>query len=186
MLRFRSATGYGRALVILGLSVALGSLAFAGEGKGKHRKAAAKAAVQQETDPATAEKNDLSAVPLPIGHEAKGVVIPDYDGQGRLSNRFNAGIAKRIDTENIQLRDLKMNTFTPQQKPDLSIVMSDSVLNLKTRILTSPQHTTVKRADFEIVGDTIKFNTATRQGTMTGNVKMTIYGASELLPKGTK
>ncbi len=180
MLRFRSATGYGRALLILIMCVALGSFASAGEGKRK--KAAARKAAQE----AASGKEDLSAIPLPIGHEAKGLVIPDYDLQGRLSNRFDAGVAKRIDAENIQLHDLKMTTFTPEQKPDLRIDMVDSVLNLKTRILTSQERTTVKRADFQITGDTMKFNTATRQGTMTGHVKMVISGATQLLPKGEK
>ena len=34
--------------------------------------------------------------------------------------------------------------------------------------------TTVKRADFEIVGDTMKFDTVNRKGTLVGNVKMVI------------
>jgi hypothetical protein len=61
--------------------------------------------------------------------------------------------------------------------------MADSVLDLNTRVLSSPQRTTIKRADFEIEGDTVRFDTAARHGTMTGNVKMVITDQSKLRPQ---
>jgi hypothetical protein len=54
---------------------------------------------------------------------------------------------------------------------------------LNTRVLSSPQRTTIKRADFEIVGDAVRFDTAARQGTITGNVKMVISDQSKLKPQ---
>jgi len=54
---------------------------------------------------------------------------------------------------------------------------------LNTHVLSSPQRTTIKRADFEIAGDTARFDTAARQGTMTGNVKMVITDQSKLRPQ---
>jgi len=39
--------------------------------------------------------------PLPIGHEAKGLVLPDFDSEGHLRGKFEAGIAHRIDQEHI-------------------------------------------------------------------------------------
>ena len=42
------------------------------------------------------------------------------------------------------------------------------------------QRTKVKRADFEIAGDTMQFNTVTRRAHCTGNVHMTIYNQKEL------
>lgn len=178
MLRFRSGSGSGRALIIFFLCAAFGVATGAGEGKGKRKK-------QLQAEQKKYEKGEkgLTDIPLPIGHEAKGLVIPDYDLRGHLSNRFDAGLARRIDVEHIQLRDLKMTTYTPGQKPDLQINMSDSVLNLKTRVISSQQRTTVHRADFNITGDTVQFDTVTRQGTMVGNVKMVIVGQTHLLPK---
>jgi hypothetical protein len=61
--------------------------------------------------------------------------------------------------------------------------MADSVLDLNTHVLTSPQRTTIKRADFEIVGDTARFDTGARHGTVTGNVKMVITDQSKLRPQ---
>src|SRR5438094_631495 len=56
-------------------------------------------------------------------------------------------------------------------------------LDLNTRVLSSPQRTTIKRADFEIVGDTVRFATTARHGTITGNVKMVITDQSKLRPQ---
>lgn len=128
-------------------------------------------------------ENSLTNIPLTIGHEAKGIVLPDYDLRGNLRGRFEAGSATRLDKENIQFRGLKVVTFTKDNKPDVKIDMSESVLNLETRVITSDQRTSVARADFTIAGDKIRFDTAARKGTFTGNVKMTITNQSQLLEK---
>lgn len=175
-LRIATAWQVGRALLILLLVCALGSTAM-GEGKGRKRKK------QQAEEKTEAKKED--SVPLPVGHEAKGLVLPDYDLRGILSNKFVAGVARRLDDNHLQMRDLKMTTFT-RQKPDLQIEMSDSVLDLKTRVISTKQRTTVRRTDFEIAGDTMQFDTMKRQGTMAGNVKMVITGQAQLMPKGSE
>jgi lipopolysaccharide assembly outer membrane protein LptD (OstA) len=56
--------------------------------------------------------------------------------------------------------------------------MNDSVLDLKTRILSSQERTTIKRADFNIAGDSVQFDTNTRTGKLIGNVKMVITDQS--------
>jgi lipopolysaccharide export system protein LptC len=73
-----------------------------------------------------------------------------------------------------------MLTFNKEEKPDFNVDMADAVLNLETRVIDSKRRTNVKRADFEIAGDTMQFNTVTHQGTLTGNVKMTIYNQKEI------
>ena len=132
---------------------------------------------------ATASPGSGGPVPLPIGHEAKGLVLPDIDGNGHLRGRFVAGTARRVDQNHMQFSDLNITTYTDDNKIDLQIAMADSVLDLNTRVLSSPQRTTIKRADFEIVGDTVRFDTAARHGTITGNVKMVITDQSKLRPQ---
>jgi hypothetical protein len=174
---FRSATAWqaGRALFILILVCAFGSTAVgAGKGKKRLKKKSAETAEQKETD----------TIPLPVGHEAKGLVLPDYDRRGILHNRFEAGIARRVDADHMQMRDLDLTTYTAQQQPDLRIRMSDSILDLKTKVISSKERSTVRRKDFEIAGDTMQFDTNSRQGRMSGNVKMVITGQAELMPKG--
>jgi hypothetical protein len=58
------------------------------------------------------------------------------------------------------------------------------VLDLKTRVLTSKERTTVKRADFDIVGDSVEFDTVSHTGRLIGNVKMVISSKSHLMESG--
>ena len=59
------------------------------KGKGKPRGKAAPSASPRD--------QSLTNIPLPIGHEAKGLVLPDFDTEGHLRGKFEAGTAHRID-----------------------------------------------------------------------------------------
>jgi hypothetical protein len=119
----------------------------------------------------------VTNVPIAAGHDAKGLVLPDFDLLGRLRGKLKAGITRRLDDENIEFKDVKFTTFVPEtQTPDLQIVMTTSVFNLKTQVMTSNERASVRRTDFEISGDTMKFEMISRQGTLAGNVKMIVRG----------
>jgi hypothetical protein len=119
----------------------------------------------------------VTNVPIVAGHDAKGLVLPDFDHLGRMRGKLEAGLTKRIDDEHVEFKSVKFTTFVPEtQTPDLQIVMNSSVFNLKTQVLNSSERTTVKRADFEITGDTMQFEMITRKGTLAGNVKMVVRG----------
>jgi hypothetical protein len=154
------------------------SLLFTSSDFAQQPKKRGKNKAQSSASPsATAEEG--SQVPLPIGHEAKGLVLPDIDENGHVRGRFTAGTARRVDANHMELRDLTITTFTDDDQVDLNIVMTDSVLDLSTHELSSNQRTTIKRSDFEIVGDHARFDTAARHGTLTGNVKMVITDAAK-------
>jgi len=166
-------------LSILLLSIALGvEPSFAAKPKQKKQKGG-KAAATASVSPG---EQGLTNIPLPIGHEAKGLVLPDFDLKGHLRGRFEAVSAKRLDEYHIGFHSLKITTYTPENQPDLTIELSESVLNLNTRILSSNERTMIKRADFNIEGDSVEFDTNTREGKMVGNVKMIITSQSKLLP----
>src|SRR5436189_1149501 len=149
--------------------------AIAAKPKGKKQKGL------PETPSATPGDQSLANIPLPIGHEAKGLVLPDFDLEGHLRGRFEAESAKRLDEVHIGFRSLKIITYTPENKPDLTVELSEAVLNLKTRILSSKERTIIKRADFNIAGDSVEFDTNTHTGKLVGNVKMVITSQSQLL-----
>jgi hypothetical protein len=128
-------------------------------------------------------EQSLTNIPLPVGHEAKGLVLPDFDGDGHLRGKFEAGTAHRIDEGHIGFEQLKITTYTPEDQQDLRIDMSTSVLDLQTRILSSKARTTIARADFNIAGDSVEFDTNNRTGTLIGNVKMVITDKSRFTAK---
>jgi len=121
----------------------------------------------------------VTNVPIVAGHDAKGLVLPDFDLTGRMRGKLEAGVTRRLDDEHVEFKGVKFTTFLPEtEKPDLQIIMSTSVFNLKTQVLNSSERTTVKRADFEITGDKMQFEMLTRKGTLDGNVKMVVRGKS--------
>ena len=128
-------------------------------------------------------EQSLTNIPLPVGHEAKGLVLPDFDADGHLRAKIEAGTARRIDDEHVGLQSLKITTYTLENTPDLMIEMSDSVLDLKTRVLASKERTTIKRADFNIAGDSVKFDMNTQTGRLIGNVKMVVTDQSHFTGK---
>ena len=159
--------------VVLGLLILVANASAQSKGrKGKPRGNSAASASPGE--------QSLTNIPLPIGHEAKGLVLPDFDGDGHLRGKFEAGTAHRIDQEHIGFKQLKIMTYTPENQPDLTIDMSTSVLDLKTRILSSKERTKIQRADFNIAGDSVEFDTNSKTGRLIGNVKMVITDKSHL------
>ncbi len=119
----------------------------------------------------------IKDVPIAAGHDAKGLVLPDFDVKGHMRGKLQAGVTRRLDDQNIEFLGVKFTTFTPETNvPDLEISMDKSVFNLKTQVLTSNVRSTVKRADFEVTGDTMKFEMVTRLGSLEGNVKMVVRG----------
>jgi hypothetical protein len=119
----------------------------------------------------------LTDIPITTGYDAKGLVLPDFDRQGRKRGRLEAGVTRRLDEERVEFKGVKFITYNPEtEQPDLEILMTTSVFNLKTQVLTSSDRATVKRADFEIIGDTAEFGMLSRIGTLEGNVKMVVHG----------
>jgi hypothetical protein len=119
----------------------------------------------------------IKDVPITAGHDAKGLVLPDFDLEGRMRGKLEAGVTRRLDDQNVEFLGVKFTTFVAEtEKPDLQISMDKSVFNLKTQVLSSNVRSTVKRADFEVTGDSMKFEMLTRFGTLEGNVKMVVRG----------
>ena len=180
MLPCRSGSRLFRGMrVSLVLFLAGSALAVAGERK--HRKAS-----PSPSPLAAPESAGLKNIPLTVGHEAKGLVLPNYDLKGKLLGRFEAGTAARVDENHVRFTDLKMTTFDEREQPDFKVDMAAAVLNLETRVIDSSKRTKIKRTDFEVAGDTMSFNTVTRLGTLKGNVHMTIFNQKEITGAAAK
>lgn len=173
MLPFRSGrAGFSGASTAFLLLTLLSCAALAGD---KTPKPEVQATIKPKTRPKPEE--GVTNVPIVAGHDAKGLVLPDFDLKGHLRGKLEAGVTRRLDEEHIEFKGVKFTTFLPEtEKPDLQIIMSTSVFNLKTQVLNSSERTTVKRADFEITGDKMQFEMLTRKGTLDGNVKMVVRG----------
>ena len=176
--RFRKLGAAGFLIFLLGASVIA-------RPRGTPRPTASASKTSPTPSPGGKSPAGLTNVPLPVGHEAKGLVLPDFDLQGHMRSRLEAGVAKRLDTDHMQFKEMKMTTFTLQNAIDLMIEMPSSVLDLNSRVVVSHERTTVTRSDFHISGDQAEFDTLTRKGTLTGNVKMVITNQAKFQQKKT-
>ena len=119
----------------------------------------------------------VTNVPIPAGHDVKGLILPDFDLLGRMRGKLLAGVTRRLDDERVEFKGVRFTTYLPEtEQTDLEIIMNTSVFNLKTQVLNSSERTTVKRTDFEISGDTMEFEVISRKGKLAGNVKMVVHG----------
>jgi|SRR5947209_14945550 len=179
MLPFRDGRSAHWGFIFCGLSILLMAVIAHPVGAAKPKVKKQKGLL--ETPSPTPGDQNLANIPLPIGHEAKGLVLPDFDLQGHLRGRFEAESAKRLDEVHIGFHALKIITYTAENQPELTIELNESILNMKTRILSSNERSTIKRSDFNIVGDSVEFDTNSRVGKLVGNVKMVITTQSKLL-----
>src|SRR2546425_2657764 len=169
MLPFRNGGSGNWSLVTSLLSILLLAMLFwAGPALAKSKTTKQKRNLPNASPSASAGEQSLTNIPLPVGHEAKGLVLPDFDLEGHLRGKFEAVSAKRIDEEHIGFHSLKITTFTPENKADLTIELIDSTLNLRTRILSSNERTIIQRTDFNIAGDSVQFDTNTHTGKLIG------------------
>ncbi len=143
---------------------------------------------EESEDPAKPEKNGKKKndgekvpaqllLPLPKGQDSRGVVIPISDDEtGKKSMSFDIGVARRIDDNHVKMTNLVIETFTEgSDVKEMTIELPDSMLDMQTGVITGQERVTIKRSDFELTGQTMEFNTNTKQGKVQGDVKMIIY-----------
>jgi hypothetical protein len=169
----RRANVVARTIVLIFALAVYSAAAEQKEKGGKRGKKKKEARPTASVSPGEGEQS-LTNIPLPIGHEAKGLTLPDFDTQGRLRGKFIAGSAKRLDQDHIGFNDLKITTYTEANEVDMEVEMHTSTFDLTTKILSSDEPTTVRRHDFNVVGDSAVFDTSARTSRLKGNVKMVI------------
>jgi hypothetical protein len=115
-------------------------------------------------------------LPVPIGHEVKGLRVPLRNGDGKVDMQLDIESATRLDADNVEMRTVSIQTYNQETaRPDAKIDLKTSTMNLATNVIRSQEPILVTRNDFQLTGDGMEFNSKTRQGRVVGNVKMVIY-----------
>ncbi len=135
-----------------------------GEPKGKGKKAKLAKIRQPKEIP----------FPLPVGTSGHGIKIPQMDVAGQLLQMVRSTKITRLDNEHVEMHETNIDLFHPDGKEDFHVVLPDSILNLKTQIITSDHPVTVRTEDFELTGERMQFNTVDRTGELQGHVHMVI------------
>ena len=118
---------------------------------------------------------------VPPGAVNKGAVIPSFDATGRRTSLITADMLRRVDDERIYAEKLVVQMFSADPKNDVRIDLKTAFYQMaEGGVLRSTERSRVSRADFEIEGDGLIFDTARNQGRMTGNIHMVIFDSSTL------
>ena len=123
-------------------------------------------------------------LPVPIGHEVKGLRVPLRTSEGKMDLQFDMESATRLDDQNVEMHTASIQTFDQQSsKPDVRINLKKSVMNMETNVITSQDPILVTRSDFQLTADGMEFNSKTRQGKVYRNIRLLIYNRNELQKK---
>ena len=126
-------------------------------------------------------------IPIPIGHDAKGLRLPMRNEQGRLQFILDVEHVLRVDQANVQMHNSIIQTYDDQTgAPSAKIELVNSVMNTETNIITTQDPVVITRDDFRLTGDGAVFNTKTRQGKVIKNVRLIIYNRDELKKKDSE
>jgi len=159
--------------------VALGATKDTKPKAGKKNDSRKKEAAGRKEKPPESRASKM-ALPIPKGHDAKGLKIPYFDeATGKLQMTFTIGIANRLDEDHVRMSELQVETFNADGEREMLIDLPTSILDLNTRVISTRERVTIKRSDFEITGQSMEFNTETKQGKLAGNVRMLIYNLDE-------
>jgi hypothetical protein len=123
-------------------------------------------------------------LPVPIGHDVKGLHLPVRNDEGNMDMLFDVETARRIDEQNIHMETSVIQTYNQQtEKPDAKIYLKNSTMNLDTELITTKEPVRVTRDDFVLTADSGEFNSKTRHGVVYGNIRLVIYNRSEFQTK---
>ena len=136
------------------------------------------------SEPAENPTSGLAAIAsiIPIGHEQKSVVVPNYSGT-RLNSLIQAAGMKRLDDRRLGLTEMTITTYDDDEKEEMIVNMPTAIYHLESAILEGTSRSKVSRADFDLLGDGMLFDSDNNFGRMHGNLQMTIKDDS-LIPLG--
>lgn len=110
---------------------------------------------------------------IPEGVESHGVVKPSFS-DGVLSSLIKAATVVKVSEDRLNMSDMTLSLKGKIAAEDVNVELISASYHLPTRVLTSEEHTVVRRSDFVIEGDSLIYDTAKSVGQMTGNVTMII------------
>ena len=124
------------------------------------------AAATQAQNQSQSQKIDL---PIPVGEPVKGIKIPQYDENGKLTMNLIADTARKLDEKQVEFGKLKIE-FNDKEEKTISVEIPHSILDMESKKLVADTETLIHRDDFEIIGQSAEFDTLARSGTFKGRV----------------
>ena len=75
-------------------------------------------------------------LPIPIGHDVKGLRVPFRDDEGKMQFRMDIQWARRLDEQNVEMRSSVIQTYDQEtNKPSAKVELKTSVMNMDTNVI---------------------------------------------------
>ena len=139
------------------------------------------AVVVSAEEPAPARRIQL---PVPIGHQVKGLRVPVRNDDGKMEMQFNMESATRLNDQEVEMHMAVIQTYNQQtEEPDAKIELKTAVMNLDTDIIKTGDPVRVSREDFVLTAEGGEFNSKLRQGRVIGEVHLIIFNRDKFQTK---
>ncbi len=125
-------------------------------------------------------KHSKLTLPIPVGHEVKGIRVPYFDVYGAKQLDFYADQARRTDEDVIRMTDAEIEFFDEQGGREMKVFLPSGVFNLSTQVLGSDQPARIERRDFIVTGNKLVFHLPDKRGRLMGNVRMYVFDKEKL------
>jgi hypothetical protein len=134
-----------------------------------------------EPVPAAAPASEMKAFGnmIPMGSRSRGFVLPTFEN-GKPNTLITADAMTRVDESRLFAEKMVIRMYGDTTDQDVRIDLITGTYNIEQQALSSKERSRVSRADFQIEGDGMVFDTKTSQGKMVGNVEMVIHDLKAL------
>ena len=148
-------------------------------------KTSSKDSKAKEPEAAVKKANPLSSFgrTVPAGVKNTGVWIPGFE-KGKKTTLVEADAVTRVDDNRLMINGLVIHLYSQNPAENVQVDLSTATYHMTNEILRSATRSKVSRADFELEGDSMIFDTLTSQGRMIGNVRMTIHDPKAFMKPG--
>jgi hypothetical protein len=119
---------------------------------------------------------------FPVGRVFEGVRIPSYSGDG-LSSVIHSQYMKRSDDEHLEMEMLEIVIYNAGVA-DTRILTDRAIFDTVAKTLRSTTAAKIVQEQVEMRGDRLLFDSVSRTGHLSGNVKTLIFNADQLRNPG--
>jgi hypothetical protein len=129
-----------------------------------------------QTESPSVEEDAMSSFGkmIPQGFVNKNVVVPSFK-DGKRSSLLTAETLTRLDDERLTAEKVVVEIYAEDPAENLRVDLISAVYDMQEKVLRSGERSRVSRADFEMEGDSMVFNTVNSIGSMKGRVRTLIF-----------
>lgn len=126
--------------------------------------------------PEAAEPEGMNAFGkmIPLGFVNKDVTVPSFS-DGKPASLLTATTLTRLDEARLSAENVVVEIYGKQPAETLRVELKSALYNMQDQVIRSGERSRVSRADFEMEGDSMVFDTANSVGSMKGRVVTLIF-----------